>query len=309
MDEDLKTLLTSLLGADPDVPVDDAGREGVIYAMLGIHSKEQLVALWRFTSSIKNEFKRSHMLHKLVEQTAKRAIEHDLAERIARSIPDAYWRFSALNNVAAALLERARQFDAPAPKTGSELRERGLRLLQDVEKGLVSIPEDDGDRATVLWSAGLSLVGAGKLEWAESLATTTKYCPENTEVFLRSAKARLALGQTTRAIELARAVADLARAGSGNLTNRAFDLEDASEILFDCSAIEDAQECLDAAAEIAFASQEAHDIDGAKCLVAIAVALGKQGHLDKARETANKITQPARREHALKKIAELTATV
>ncbi len=277
--------------------------------MLAMHPQEQIAALWRFTSSIKNEFKRSHLLHKLVEQTAKRAIEHDLAERIAKSIPDAYWRFSALNEVAAALLERARQFDAPAPKTGSELRERGLRLLQEVEKGLVSIPEDDGDRATVLWSAGLSLVGEGKLEWAESLATTTKYCPENTEVFLRSAKARLALGQTTRAIELARTVADLARAGSGDLTNRAFDLEDVSDLLFECGAMKDAQDCLDAAAETAFASQEAHDIDGSKCLVAIAVAFAKRGHLDKARKAADRISQPARREHALKKIAEMSATV
>lgn len=35
-------------------------------------------------------------------------------------------------------------------------------------------PEDDVDRATVLWRAGLSLIDAGKLEWAEDLATTER---------------------------------------------------------------------------------------------------------------------------------------
>jgi len=308
MDEDLKTLLASLLAADPDAPLDDAGRERVIYAMLALQPREHIVALWTFASSIKNEFKRSHLLHKLVELTAKRAIEHDLAEQIAKSIPDAYWRFSALNKVAAELLKRASQYEEFSPEASSELRERGLSLLQEVEEGLVSIPEDDGDRATVLWSAGLSLVGAGKLEWAETLASTTKYCAENTEVLLRSAKARITLGQIVRAAEIVRIVIELASAGNDEPIKRAFDLKSASELLFDCGAFEDARKCLEQASELAITSQEA-DIDGCKCMVAIAVAFARQGHSEQARSAANKIPQLARREYALKKISELSAAV
>ena len=50
MDEDLKTLLASLLAADPDAPLDDAGRERVIYAMLALQPREHIVALWTFAS-------------------------------------------------------------------------------------------------------------------------------------------------------------------------------------------------------------------------------------------------------------------
>lgn len=305
MDEDLKNLLSSLLAADPDAPLDDDRREKVMYAMLAMHSREHIAALWRFAGSITNEFKRSHLLHRLVDLTAKRAIEHDLAEQIANSIPDTYWRFSALSEVAAELLKNARQCERFSTQTASELSERGFRLLQEVEAGLSSIPEEDGDRATVLWSAGLSLVDGGKLEWAETLASTTKYCPENTEVLLRSAQARMTLGQMVRAIELARGVAKLAKIGPGDSTNRVSDLENASELTFACGEKDEARKYLDEAAELALTSYVDQDTEGWKCLASVAVALAKQGYVDEAKLKANAISQPYGREYALSKIAEV----
>jgi len=278
-----------------------------MYAMLAMQSREHLVALWRFAGSIKNEFKRSHQLHKLTTLVAGRAIDHDLAEQIANSIPDPYWRSSSLNEVADQLLARGREFEGIDSRARAELSERGLRLLREVESDLSSVPETNGDRATVLWQAGLSLVRAGKLDWAERLASTNKYCPENTEVLLNSAKARAALDQTSHALQLAKTVAELASVGTGDPTNRVFDLEHASEIAFACSSKNEAREYLEQAARLALASQEHQDIEGWKCVAAVAIAFAKQGHLEKAKLTANGISQQSQREYVLRKVADVPA--
>lgn len=305
MDEDLKSLLVSVLRKDPEAVLDDEGRQAIVYAMLGAHDKEKLVALWRFIAAVKNEFVRSHLLDRLVVAVAKGPIDHDLAKQIANSIPDAYWRLSALSKVAEELLKRAEQFARVSSEPGRDFRERGLRLLREVEGGLSSIPEDDGDRATVLWSVGLSLVRAGELEWAESLASTAKYCAENTDVLLTSAKARMALGQTVRTLELTKAVAELASIGPGDSTNRVIDMENASELIFACGKKDEARKYLDEAAALALASYVGQDIEGWKCLASVAVALAKQGYVDEARLKANAISQPYGRDYALRKIAEV----
>ena len=120
-----------------------------------------------------------------------------------------YWRFSTLSDLVAELLKRDSE-RARASSANHVYREWADRLLREIEQNLSSIPEDDGDRATVLWAAGLSMVSAGKIEWAESLASCKEYCPENTDVLLQSATARVARGQAHQAIQLARAVAELA---------------------------------------------------------------------------------------------------
>jgi hypothetical protein len=61
------------------------------------------------------------------------------------------------------------------------------------------------------------------------------------------------------------------------------------------SAKDEARKYLEEAARFAFASQEA-----------IAIKCAKQGHVELAQKTANKITQPARRQYALQEIAKLT---
>jgi len=54
-------------------------------------------------------------------------------------------------------------------------------------------------------------------------------------------------------------------------------------------------------------AQEAHEIDGSKCLGVIATTAAMKGYLDLARRIAQKITQPARRENALQKIEEISS--
>lgn len=169
-------------------------------------------------------------------------------------------------------------------------------------------PRKTASGETYFGEAGLSLIDSGKLEWAESLATCTDYCTENTDVLLRSAKARASRGQTHQAIRLARTVAELASKGSGEETNRAFDLANLGELIFEFGDKDEARKYLEEAVKFAVASQEAHDIDGSKCLGAVAIAFAKHGYLELAREAAKKITQPARREYAVRKIEELSAS-
>lgn len=302
MDEELKTLLASLTGSAPEAALDDESRQTIVYAMLGLHSREHIVAIWKFAGSITDEFTRSHLLHKLVRLTAERAIDHDLAEQIARSIPHPYWKFDSLNKIADELLKRSREVKHLNAKTSEEIQDRGLRLLREVEAALPLVPEDD--YASIIWSVGLSLVRAGKLEWAESLASTAQYCPENTEILLRSGEARMALGQAAQAANLARTVAELAGKSSDNAVNRGFDLIAASELAFRCGERDAAISYLERATEIVEPMQ-GHDIDGCKCLVAVAIAFAKQGCSDRARNVAQRVTQPARRERALHEIAEL----
>lgn len=249
MDEHLQELLRAVLEADPDTTLDDNGRQAVMYAMLGLHPSEHVAALWRFAQSIESEFKRSVLLHNLARHSAQH-LHLDLAEKIARSIPKPYWHFSALNEVAKELLRRDREFASINVRNTSTYHEWALRLLSEIEKELPSIPEDDGDRAAVLWSAGLSLIDAGKLEWAENLVPTETYCPENTEVLLRSAKARASRNEALRAIQLATAVGNLACTGTGQDTNRACDLEDVAKLLFGCGAKDEARKYLEEAARL-----------------------------------------------------------
>ncbi len=276
-----------------------------MYALLALHPAENFEAICEFAQSIDSDFKRSHLLYKLVALCAERTIEFDRAERIARSIPIPYWRFDALNKIASELLRRDREFQRITGRN-REYHERALRLLSEIEQGLPLVAEDD--RASVLWSAGLSLVGAGKLEWAEDLVSTSNYCPENTEVLLRIAAAHISRGQINRALQLAQKVGELATTGAGNLTNRAFDLEEVAELFYAHDEKDRSRQWLEQAAKFAHASQEANDIDGCKCLGAIAIAFAKQGLLDEAKRTANLISQPARREYALQKIKEQVAT-
>jgi len=312
MDEHLRELLRAMLEADPDTNLDDDARQAMMYAMLALHSGEKISAIWKFAQSIENEFKRSHLLYNLVDRSAQH-LQFDLAEKIARSIPEPYWRFDALNKIASELLRRDRE-SAPARAFGSnklvpaaQYEDQALLLLSEIEKALPSIPEDDGDRASVLWSAGLSLVSAGKLEWAENLASTETYCPENTEVLLRCADAWISRGEIHRALQLASTVGKLASTGTGQDINRAYDLIHAAKILFNDGLIEEARNCLEQAAGFALPVQ-GNDIDGSKCTGAIAVEFARQGNTELAHRTAKMITQPARQEYALQQIAKLTET-
>ena len=58
------------------------------------------------------------------------------------------------------------------------------------------------------------------------------------------------------------------------------------------------------AEKFGLASQESRDADGSKCLVSIAATFAKHGYKEAAIETADKITQAARREHVLRRITE-----
>jgi hypothetical protein len=305
MDEHLLELLRAVLEADPDTTLDDDGRRAVMYSMLGLHTSEHVVALWKFAQSIESDFKRSALLYNLADRSAQH-FRFELAEKIARSIPEAYWRFNALNKVASELLRRDREFASISVRNASEFKDWALRLLSEIERALPSIPEDDGDRATVLWRAGLSLIDAGKLEWAENLASTETYCPENSEVLLRCANAYLSCNEVHLAVRLASSVGKLAITGSGQDKNRAYDLMDVSRIMFACAAKDEARKYLEEAGGFAFASQEEHDIDGCKCMGAVAIEFAKQGHNELALKTASKITQPARQRYALEEIAKLT---
>jgi hypothetical protein len=304
MDKQLRELLRTVLEADPDATLDDDGRRAVMYAMLGLHTREHIVALWEFAQSIEDAFKRSYLLHNLADRAAQ-YLNFDLSEKIARSITEPYWRLSAMNRVASELLRRDRESANINVGNKSGFRDLALRLLSEVEKELPGVPEDDGDRATVLWGAGLSLVDAGKLEWAENLAATDTYCSENTEVLLRSAKARAARDESVQAAQLALTVGKLASTGSGQETNRAYDLRDVAALLYGWGAKDDACKYLKEAARFAFASQQGHDIEGCKTLAAIAIEFAKEGQFELARDTANLVTQPARQKYALDEIENL----
>lgn len=156
MDEHLQELLRAMLEADPDTTLDDNGRQAVRHAMLGLHPSDHVAALRRFAQSIESEFKRSVLLHNLARHFAPH-LHLDLAEKIARSIRKPYWRFRALNEVAGELLRRDREF------ASNNVRKR---LPSEIEKELPSIPQDDGDRAAVLWGAGGVFLCALVSDWS-----------------------------------------------------------------------------------------------------------------------------------------------
>ena len=101
----------------------------LLVGVSSLHPSENLAAIWEFGQSITNEFKRSHLLDHLVRHSAQR-LEFDLAERIARSIPTPYWRFTAMNAVAAELLRRDREFGSIGARNSVH-----ERLLQEIEQG------------------------------------------------------------------------------------------------------------------------------------------------------------------------------
>jgi tetratricopeptide (TPR) repeat protein len=299
MDRHLEEFLRSVIGSDPNDDLDDKKREAVINAALGMLSAEKLRAVWDFAASISDEAIRSHVLHKLVPRLSL-GFNFKLAKQVADSIPLPYWRFSAVTSIASDLLTR----DRGTSGTNSGFREEAIQLIREVDQNLHLVPEQDGDRASIVWSAGLTLVDAGELDWAEKLAECSTYCSENTGVLLRVAKARSSRGDRDRARQIIRKVADLASSGEEYLTNRAIDLKDAGELAAELGEKAQARRHLDDAIALALKSQEVHDIDGAKIVGIVALSLAKLGEIDAGIEAASKITQPARREQALQRIWE-----
>lgn len=299
MDRHLEQLLGSIIGSDPGGDLDDKKREAIMYAMLGMQSAENLRALHSFAGSISDEFKRSSVLHKLVPRLAN-AFQHKMAKDVADSIPLPYWRWSAVAGIASDLLEK----DRASSGVNAGFRREAVALIREVEQNLPRVPEGDGDRATIVWKAGLALVEAGEFDWAERVAQSNTYCPENTEVLLRVAKARASRGDKDRAHQIIRKVAELAASGDNYLTNRAFDLKDAAELAAELGDAAEARRQLDAALGFALKSQE-NDIDGAKCVGLIALSLAKLGDCDAACEAAKQITQPLRRAQALQSVMEI----
>jgi len=300
MDPHLEELLRSIIGADPSVVLDDEKRKAITYAMLGMQSAANLEAVFGFVSSIQDEAKRSILLHALVPRFAS-VLQHKRAKEIADSIPVPYWRWTSVINIASDLLERDRA--TGGPNTG--FRREAIELIREAEQSLPLVAEEDGDRATIVWRAGLALVKAGELDWAEALAESSTYCAEHTEVLLRIAKDRASRGEAERARKILHRVANLARSGENDLTNRAFDLQEAGELAAELGEEASGRQYLDAALAIALKSQ-GQDIDGAKCVGAIALSLAKQGSIEVAREAAGKITQRIRRERTLQSILEMS---
>ena len=302
MDSHLEGLLRRILGTDPQGDLRDEHREKFAMATLALAPRETYEAVWRFANSISDEAKRSFLLHKLSALIAER-FEYDLSEKIARTIPLAFWRYDALIKIAQELLKRE-EMSRKVASYKPQYTQDAFRLLLEAEQNLQRIPEDD--RPSIIWSGGLALVGVGELDWAERLATSPQYCPENTEVLLRVARAHADRGNTNHAIKIVRGIAELSTASDPDLTHRAFDLADVGELVFDHGDKPEALRYFEEAIRLATSVQEAGDMDGSKCLVGLAVTFAKRGQLDRAREIANKITSAYFRDWAFEKIQEST---
>jgi len=301
MDRHLEQLLRSIIGSDPNGDLDDKQREAIMYTALGMLSDEKCHAVWIFAGSISDEIMRSHLLHKLVPKI--HVLSSGLVKRVADSIPEPYWRYSAFINIASRLLEFDR---AAANRTDPRFRQEAFELIREAEQNIPLVAEDD--RSSIVWEAGLTLVKAGELDWAEKIAECNAYCPENAEVLLRVAKARAAKGENDHALQIARKVAELTIAGrEQDLTNRAFDLLDVSEFVAELGEAAEAQRHLDSALRLAIISDSAGDIDAHKCIRAIALTIARQGDLPAARDVASKIRLPALRDYALQSISGATA--
>jgi hypothetical protein len=300
MDRHLEELLHSIIGSDPNGELDDEKRQTLMYVLLGLLSDEACAALWNFAASISDESMRSSLLHKLVPKI--HVLSSGLVKRVADSIPEPYWRYSAVINIASRLLE----YERASNRTDPRFREEALELIREAEANVPLVHEDD--RSSIIWEAGLTLIRAGELDWAEKLAECRAYCAENTEVLLRVAKARAAKGEKDHALQIARKVAELANAGRAqNLTNRAFDVLDVSEFVAELGEAAEARHHLDMALKLAISGDADGDIDAHKCIRAIAVTLAKQGDTAAARNVANQIRLPALRDYALQAISEATA--
>jgi tetratricopeptide (TPR) repeat protein len=303
MDTHLEELLRSILECNPQGRLNDGNRETMMYALVSPEyvPVAKYEAIRKFANSITNEVKRSSLINRLSARTAEQH-QFTLSERIANSISLPFWKYDALVKIAAEMLKADRQF-----RTSSlyrkEFQEGAFRLLHQVEEDLSLVPEDD--LPSIIYSAGLTLVDAGELDWAQKFSASTQYCAENTEVLMRVAQARAAQGDTNQALQIARLVAHLASTGNEAMTNRAFDLESVAELVAEFGDKTEALRYFEEAVRCATEGQ-GNDIDGAKCLAGLAVKLAKHGHIDSAREVANEVTQAARRKGALDKIEEIS---
>jgi hypothetical protein len=295
----LEDLLRALIGADPDADLNDKQRESIMFAFLGVMAEEKFEAVWRFADSISDESRRSYLLCELIQRVPP--IYFRTAKRIADSIPVPYSRNRAVLEVASRLLEFAQ-----AGRTNFELRNIALAFIREAETNIPLVAADD--RSSIVWQAGLTLVKAGELDWAEKLADCSSYCPENTEVLLRAAKARAAKGEKDRAFQIARKVAELANAGSKqDLTNRPFDVLEVAEFFSELGEDIEARRHLDAALRLAIESDADGDIDAHKCIRLIAMRLAKEGDISTARDAASHIKHPVRRSNVLQEITEIAA--
>lgn len=302
MDPDLEALLHSILEAEPQGRLDDGNREALMYALVSPEyvpaAKNE--AMRKFANSITNEVKRSSLINSLSARIAK-AYQFALSEQIANSISLLFWKYDAFIRIAIEML-KTRQF-ATSSQYGKEFQEGAFRLLRQVEENISLVPEDD--RPSIIFRAGLALVEAGELDWAQKLCASTQYCAENTEVLMRVAQARVGQGDTTQALDIARMVAQLASNGNEELTKRSYDLEAVGEFVTKFGDKTEALRYLEEAVRRATDGQGS-DIDGAKCLAGLAVTLAKYGHIDRGREVASSVTQHGRRKWALDKIEEIS---
>ena len=302
MDRALEELLRALIDSDPNADLDDQQREQVMYALLGMMASQKLEAVWKFSDSISDEFKRSHLLHQLVKKFS--AADFRLAKRVADSIPVPYWRYSSFIDIASGMLKFSEQITT----ANDELRNRALDLIRDAEANIATVANDD--RSSIVWEAGLALAEAGELDWAERLADAKNYCPENTEVLLRVASARAKRGEREQALQIGRKVADLAEAlfcedgKSLDFTNRAFDVLDVAEMVAELGEAAESRLLLDSALQLALQSESAGDIDAHKCIRAIALRLVKDGDITGARDAATRIGLPVRRESTMQEISQ-----
>jgi hypothetical protein len=302
MDRDLEELLSAIIGSDPHSEIDDKKRESLVFTMLGMVSTEKLEALCRFCDSISSVDIRSSLLNKVATKVP--VIDSRRARKIAESIPLPYWRFSAMIDIASQLL----QFDRRAGKTRSSFSEDAFNIIREVEVNIPHIPEEDGDRATIVWQAGHVLVENGELDWAERLAACNDYCQDRIDVLLRIARLRASETENTRALQIARHIADLACRSTDErqAISRAYDLSSAAEIAYGLGQRAAARQYLDTALQLAVPNQH-NDTDGVKCVAGLAISLAQQGDFDAAHKVANEITIAGRRDYALEKINELMA--
>jgi hypothetical protein len=301
VDRPLEDLLRAIIGSDAHADLDDKQRENVMYAFLGVLSKQQSEAIWKFTDSISDEFVRSHLLHKFVQKIPWAYSK--LAKRVADSIPIAYWRYSAVIHLASEMLKWA-----GAGPTNFRLRNEALEFIREAETNIPFVDEDD--QSTIVWEAGLLLVKAGELDWAEKLAECNTYCPENTEVLLRVAKARAEKGEKDHALQVAHRVADMAAAdGEEELTPRAFDVLEVAEFIAELGEAADSRHHLDTALRLAIDGDARGDSDAYKCIRAVALHFAKMGDIAAAREAASYIKFPERRNDTLQKISEASANL
>lgn len=295
MDHQLEEVLRQVLGTDPEGNLDDDARERLVYATIGGLSDESYRAVWQFSKSIENTFKRSYVQHWLSHKLASR-FPFRLAEEIARSIELPYWKWYSVAEVASAKLKWQRNL----PKGAQDWSEEAFRLLADVQAHIPDVPDED--RSSIISTIGHILIDANRLDWAEEVASTSEYDPENTDVLLRIAKTRAAQGDVEKAISLLAQVANLATQTHEFHEHPAYDLEEAAGLLVDLGNTETAMKWLAEARVRALDQQAKGSLEGTKCLFGVVEKFAKIGRFDDADDVAKQITVETWRERALKVI-------